>query len=271
MPQSPGQSARLRRVTSAQNALLKEMRKAFATGEAMAGAFPVEGFKLIEEAIRSGAKIRAVVFSESGVARAERLLQQLSSQAETVVVSDKIFSGVVDTEAPQGVAAMVAIKEQSLDSLLAVPEPLLLVAAGLQDPGNLGTIIRCAEAFSATGVVLGERTVSRFNPKTVRASAGSIFRLSCVKTKHDELLAKLREKHVRMLATSAHKGDPIDDAVLTGAIAIFIGNEGAGLPREMLAQMDGLITIPQSEKVESLNAGVSASIIMYEAARQRRS
>ncbi|HUS20157.1 MAG TPA: RNA methyltransferase [Terriglobales bacterium] len=269
-PASP-QSGRLRTVTSAQNSLVKDFRKAFAAGALVDGAFAIEGMKLIEEAIRSGLKIRAVVFSESGAARAERLLPQLSAQAETIVVDDQIFSAFAQTETPQGVAALVAVKEFELGPLLSVAEPLLVVVVGLQDPGNLGTILRCAEAFGATAVILAEKTVSRFNHKVIRASAGSAFRLPCIAVPTDTLIPKLREKQIRMLATSSHKGgDPIDMAALIGKVAIFIGNEGAGLPKEVMAQMDGLVTIPQSEKVESLNAGIATSIILYEAARQRR-
>src|SRR4051812_3546986 len=105
------QSLRLRTVTSAQNALLKEMRKAFSRNEPVEGYFAIEGFKLIEEAIRSGAKLRAVVFSESGAARADRLLPQLHAQTETIMVTDKIFESFAETEAPQGVAALASIKE----------------------------------------------------------------------------------------------------------------------------------------------------------------
>lgn len=269
MSPSSRPSARLRTVTSAQNALLKDVRKAFSRSEPVDGYFAIEGFKLIEEAIRSGLKLRAVVFSESGAQRADRLLPQLSAHTEAVVVADKIFSTLVETESPQGVAALVSVKEHTLEPLLSTAEPLFVVAVGVQDPGNLGTIIRCAEAFGATGVILAEKTVSRFNAKVVRASAGSVFRLPCVVQSTDQLIPELRGK-VRMLATSSRKGDNIDQAALTGAVAIFIGNEGAGLPRDVMAQMDSLITIPQSENVESLNAGVAASIILYEAARQRR-
>lgn len=269
MTYASGQSARLRTITSPQNALLKDLRRAFARSEPVAGYFAVEGFKLIEEAIRSGARLKAVVFSGSGAQRAERLVPQLGGHTEAVEVSDKIFASLVETETPQGVAALVSVKHHELDALL-VEDALLVVTVGLQDPGNLGTIIRSAEAFGAAGVVLGEKTVSRFNAKAVRASAGSAFRVPLVNESTDKLFPRLREQGIRMLATSSHKGDPIDQAPLTGGVALFIGNEGAGLPREVMAQMDGLVTIPQSEKVESLNAGIATSILLYEAARQRR-
>jgi TrmH family RNA methyltransferase len=144
-----------------------------------------------------------------------------------------------------------------------------VVAAGLQDPGNLGTILRSAEAFGAGGVVLGEGTVSVYNPKTVRATAGSIFRMPVVAAKLAELIPQLRERGVKLFATSSHKGTALAEAPLAEAAAFFIGNEGAGLARDVMAKMDDVLVIPQARPVESLNAGVAASIILYEAARQR--
>ena len=146
----------------------------------------------------------------------------------------------------------------------------LLAIAGVQDPGNLGTILRSAEAFGAGGVLLGEGTVSPFNSKVVRASAGSVFRLPITKTKLLEMLPQLRAHGLRLIATSSHKGTPLPAATLTGPLAIFIGSEGAGLSRDVLAGMDEVVAIPHTPRVESLNAGVAASIVLYEAARQRR-
>jgi len=145
---------------------------------------------------------------------------------------------------------------------------------GLQDPGNLGTILRSAEAFGSAGVVLGEGTVSPFNSKVIRASAGSLFRIPLVVSKAagglEAILPKFRAQGVRLIATSSHKGTPLDQAGLAGPCAIFIGSEGAGLPKTLMSQVDELIAIPHTQQVESLNAGVAASIVLYEAARQKR-
>lgn len=262
---------RLRPVTSRQNALLKDIRRAFHRSEPTEdGYIAVEGVRMIEEAIRSGLRLRAVVFSEAGVVRADRLLPQLKAQVETVRVADDIFGSLVETEAPQGVAALVAMREFSLEKMLAPPTPLVVVAQGLQDPGNLGTIIRSAEAFGADGLVLAEQTVSRFNAKTVRASAGSVFRLPCVASRFDELSPVLKTKGVRLIGTSSHKGKPAQDADLSGPLALVIGNEGAGLPPKITSALDDMVTIPHKAGVESLNAGIAASILLYEAARQRK-
>jgi TrmH family RNA methyltransferase len=119
-------------------------------------------------------------------------------------------------------------------------------------------------------VLLAEKTVSRFNPKAVRASAGSLFRLPVVTVKLAETAPTLRERGLRLVATSSHQGTPVDQAELSGALAIFLGSEGAGLPREAMSRMDEVLAIPHSPRVESLNAGIAASILLYEAARQRQ-
>ncbi|HEX3742238.1 MAG TPA: RNA methyltransferase [Terriglobales bacterium] len=264
-------TSRLRRIEGRHNSLLKELRQAFSRGELTAsGECAVEGFRVIEEAIRSGLRFRAVFVSESGQARAAKLLPQIKSQVETVLIPDKLFANAVPTEAPQGVAALVHVKSQTLDQLIenASSAPLLVVA-GLQDPGNLGTILRSAEAFEAAGVVLGEGTVSVYNSKVVRASAGSVFRLAILKADLKGVIEKLRGRGVRLVATSSHKGAALPRADLNRQIAIFIGNEGAGLDKKLVAEMDELIMIPHSPRVESLNAGIAASIILYEAARQK--
>ncbi|HEX7288709.1 MAG TPA: RNA methyltransferase [Candidatus Angelobacter sp.] len=264
--------SRLRPVSSRQNALVKELRKAFAQAEPTAeGALAIEGLRVIEEAIRSGLRFDAVFFSQSGRGHAARLLPQISSHAEALLLPDDVFASAAGTETPQGVAALVRLKPAKLDDLLdQVTSDLLLVAvAGIQDPGNLGTIIRSAEAFSARAVLLGEKTVSHFNAKAVRASAGSLFREPLVRVKLAETITLLKQHGVRVLATSSHKGRPLPEADFTGASMIVIGGEGAGLPAEILSLADELITIPHSPRVESLNAGIAASIILYEAARQR--
>ena len=140
----------------------------------------------------------------------------------------------------------------------------------MQDPGNLGTILRSAEAFGAGGVLLGEGTVSPFNPKVVRASAGSVFRLPVARTKLSEALGRMKELGLRLVATASHQGTPLDQANLSGPLAIFIGSEGAGLSRDLIKAMDEVVAIPQAPQVESLNVGVAASIVLYEVVRQRR-
>jgi len=271
--------SRLRRIEGRHNPLIKQLRQAFAHAElTAAGDCAIEGLRILEEAIRSGLRYSAVFFRESAQDRASRLLPQIGAQVETLLLPDKLFDSLVPSESPQGVAALVRLKEFSLDD---ISERLhvgpIVVLASLQDPGNLGTILRSSEAFGSAGVILGESTVSPFNSKVVRASAGSVFRLPIVHghgesrtAKLEEISEKLRAQGIRQIATSSHKGTPLDQADLKTPAAIFFGNEGSGLPRDLMAKMDESIAIPHTAQVESLNAGVAASIVLYEAARQRR-
>jgi len=274
--ESASSQHRLRRVEGRHNALVKDLRQAFAHAERTAGGdCAIEGVRIIEEAIRSGLRFSAVFVRESAMQRAERILPQIGSHVETLLLPDKLFDGAVPSESPQGVAALVRLKEFSLDDLFErLQVGPIVVLAGIQDPGNLGTILRSAEAFGSAGVILGEGTVSAFNSKVIRASAGSVFRLPVVSAKDagglEGICGELRAKSVRLIATSSHKGTALDEAGLTASLAIFVGSEGAGLPRNLLAKMDETIAIPHTSQVESLNAGVAGSIVLYEAARQRR-
>jgi RNA methyltransferase, TrmH family len=263
---------RLARIEGRHNTHLKELRQAFSRAERTpSGACAIEGGHILEEAIRSGLRLEAVFFSESGENRADRLLPQIASNVETWLVPDKLFATAVPSESPQGVAALVRMKEFSVENIIETSRRgLLLAVAGVQDPGNVGTILRSAEAFGAGGVLAGENTVNLLNWKVVRASAGSIFRLPSTRAKLADVVPMLRDGGIRLLATSSHKGVPAYDEDWSQPAAVFIGNEGAGLPREILSNMDGLITIPHSARVESLNAGIAASIVLYEAARQRQ-
>jgi RNA methyltransferase, TrmH family len=264
-------NSRLRRIDSRQNARVKELRRAFAEATPnQQDEVAIEGMHLLEEAIRSGLKLSTVFFSDSVRERAHKLLPQLSSHTEALLLPDSVFASAVPTETPQGVAALVRLKPTTLENILKAGPALLVIAAGLQDPGNLGTICRSAEAFGVTGLLLGERTVSLWNWKAVRASAGSLFRLPTVKVELATALPEIKSHGVRVLATSSHNGTAISDVDLRQPVAFVIGNEGAGVPKDVLAQADETVAIPQSSSVESLNAGIAASILLYEAARQRR-
>jgi TrmH family RNA methyltransferase len=273
---APSAQQRLRRVEGRHNALVRELRQAFSRAErTQNGDCAIEGVRIVEEAIRSSLRFRAVFFRESAQDRADRLLPQIGAHVETLLLPDKLFDGAVPSDTPQGVAALVRLKEFSIENLL---ERLhvgpIMVLVGLQDPGNVGTILRSAEAFGCAGVVTGEGTVSPFNSKVIRASAGSVFRLPLVVAKSagglEEVFARFKSHDVRLMATSSHKGTSLDQAHLTGPLAIFVGNEGSGVPRDVITKMDETIAIPHTPQVESLNAGVAGSIVLYEAARQRK-
>src|SRR5690242_3539147 len=265
-------NVRLRRIEGRHNALVKELRQAFSRAELTSDGYcAIEGFRILEEAIRSGLRFRAVFFSESAVPRAEKLLSQLGAQVETLLLADKLLSSAVPSDAPQGVAALVRWKQLSREDVLAKsPAGPILVIAGVQDPGNLGTILRSAEAFGAGGVLLGEGTVSPYNPKVVRASAGSVFRVPLARAKLSQSLGWMKDHGLRLIGTASHKGTPLDQAKMAGPLAIFVGSEGSGLPRDLIKEMNGMVAIPQVPPVESLSVGVAASIVLYDVMRQKQ-
>src|ERR1700730_9318949 len=192
---SPKAQHRLRRIEGRHNPLVKQLRQAFSRTELTEGGdCAIEGLRILEEAIRSGLRFRAVFFRESTQDRAERLLPQIGAQVETLLLPDKLFDSLVPSESPQGVAALVRLKEFSVDDVMERSQRgPIVVLAGLQDPGNLGTILRSAEAFGTAGVVLGEGTVSPFNSKVIRASAGSVFRLPVIHGHGKSAAGKLGE------------------------------------------------------------------------------
>jgi TrmH family RNA methyltransferase len=257
-------------VQSRQNRRVKELRASFLPGSrSETGVVGIEGEHLLSEALRSGVEIAAVFFRSGDEALLEDVA--LPANVEVIELPPEVFGSAVTTESPQGIAALVRPRAFSLEDVfgdLGRP-PLILVAAGLQDPGNFGTLVRSAEAFGATGVVALRGTVSLWNPKTLRASSGSAFRLPVVAARDEELFAALHSARVRVSAAAAEHGIAAAETNLTGAVAILIGSEGQGLPKALVERADGGISIPCPGPVESLNAAVAASILLYEAARQR--
>ena len=251
-----------RRVESRQNSRVKELRAALARG-ARTPHVAIEGLHLVQEAVKSGLKLHTV-FVRSGN---EALLQQLAvGDADVLVVAEEVFLSATMTEHPQGIAALLEAPQFTAQEMLR-GNPLVVVAAGLQDPGNLGTLVRSAEAFGATGMMLLPGTVSLWNAKTLRASSGSAFRLPVVALAAHEAFAALRAQGVRILAAVARDGD--SEADLSGPSALLVGNEGAGLPDAWIAEADARVTIPLPGAVESLNAAIAGSLLLYDAMRQR--
>jgi TrmH family RNA methyltransferase len=255
-------------VQSRQNSRVKELRACLSSGAVSdAGRVGIEGEHLLLEAVRSGVEI-ATVFFRSGD---ESLLDKigLGPKVDIVELPQDIFASAVMTESPQGIAALVTPMAFSLDDALRGEPPMLVIAAGLQDPGNLGTLIRSAEAFGASGVVTLPGTVSQWNAKATRASSGSVFRLPVVAAGENEAFSRLRALGVRALAAVAERGVSATESELSGPVALMIGNEGRGLSGALLARADGQITSPCPGPVESLNAAIAGSILLYEASRQR--
>jgi TrmH family RNA methyltransferase len=261
----------VRVVKSRQNARLKELRRALAaSGREGRGRVGIEGPNLLEEALGAGVRV-VTVFVADG---AERLLDALTVPVETEVLRlpKKLLDSALATETPQPVAALVEPPDWTWAHLMSAHRSgaaLVVVLAGIQDPGNLGTILRSAEAFGATGVVSLPGTVSAWNAKAVRASAGSVFRVPLLAASERECFSQLREAGVRVLATTVRAAQPADLVDMAGPVALVIGNEGNGVPEKIARMADEAITIPCPGPVESLNAAVAASVLLYEASRQR--
>jgi RNA methyltransferase, TrmH family len=261
--------AHIRIVQSRQNSRVKELRSALKKGaRTESGLIAIEGFHLLEEALRSGLRV-ATIFFRSGENHALENLPH-SSHTEILELSPEVFASAVTTESPQGIAAFVEPPEFHLNDLFAVQNPLFTVAVNLQDPGNFGTLVRSAEAFGATGLLAVKPSPSIWNPKSLRASSGSAFRLPVVYADQQHFMQELERRGIRRIAATVDGGNPAPKLDLTRPSAIFIGNEGSGLSPETVAACDDRITIPCPGPVESLNAAIAASILLYEAARQRQ-
>jgi TrmH family RNA methyltransferase len=284
-------------ITSRENRWLKRFRAALrGTGPAEGEPIGVEGPKLVEDALRSGLEAEALLVSESAESALDTILSAASAseagipRSHILRTTDKLFATVAGTETPQGVAALFRAPVWEIEDMLrgAADEngarsgdsPLVVVMARVQDPGNVGTIVRSAEAFGATGAIAAQGTADPWSQKALRASAGSALRLPLLRgIAIPVLLAQLKMARVKIIAASG----PGVESSLAGSraasaypdlrepAAIFVGNEGAGLPPEVLHAADGTISIPMHPSVESLNAGVAASIALFEASRQRRS
>ena len=263
----------LRIVQSKQNARLKELRRALRSPERQAkGLVGIEGPHLVEEAVRAGLRIRTVFVRRDGKEVAGIRDAEKHGIEEVVVLAPDIFDSAVRTETPQSVAALVEPQEWAWGDMLKPGKtaPLVVVLAGVQDPGNLGTILRSAEAFGASGAVSLPGTVSCWNQKAMRASAGSVFRFPLIQGEVDDVFRRLRGAGLTVLTTVAHGGTPAEAIDLTEPVAVLIGNEGNGVPKEIVRRADGEVTIPCPGPVESLNASVAAGVLLYEASRQRR-
>ncbi len=254
-------------ISSKTNARVKQLRGAFAGNARLSeGLIAIEGEHLLDEAIRSGMALKTVFIGGRKPAPAG-----LPEETELLRLTDNTFVSAVETSSPQGIAALMAPPNFRLEDMLRGPSPLILVACGLQDPGNLGALVRSAEAFGASGLLTTSGTVNVWNQKALRASAGSSFRLPVVSATPDEIAA-LKKRGVQLLAAVGAPGKgviSVQDLDLRRGCALLIGNEGAGLSGEWMEMADAQVTIPCPGPVESLNAAVAGSLLLYEASRQR--
>jgi RNA methyltransferase, TrmH family len=252
-------------VSSRANARVKQLRAAFQGRARLSGGLvAIEGDHLLEEALLSGMVLKTVFVSEH-----RDIPHMVPRGVEVMRLTEEVFESVVETQSPQGVAALIVPPVHKLTDVLKSTTPLILIAAGLQDPGNLGTLVRSAEAFGAAGVITTPGTVSAWNQKALRASVGSVFRMPVVGATAEEI-ADLKANGVTLMAAVGGTGATAAQHVdFTKSCALLIGNEGSGLAAEWMKLADERVTIPCPGPVESLNAAVAGSLLLYEASRQR--
>ena len=265
-------------ITSTANAQVRELIRLMKKGRARdeAGLFLVEGPRMAGELTEDPSwrnRIDKIYLSESYGAKHPEEARLLREKFRTEILSDPVFAHVSDTKTPQGILAAVKRKEYGMKDIVGGdPEKALVVVLDqLQDPGNLGTIFRTAEAAGATGLLLSSDCVDIYNPKVIRSTMGAVFRMPFLYV--DDLpgaIGELKERGIRVFAAHLKGENAYDEEDYTGGTAFLIGNEGNGLRDEAASCADRLIRIPMQGKAESLNAAVAAAVLMFEAGRQRR-
>lgn len=256
-------------ITSSSNQQMKNiamlMKKAKARKEQE--LFVVEGKKMYREVPPEW--LEKVYVSESFLKEPEA--GALLAETAYEVVADAVFKGISDTQTPQGILCLVRMPQYGLADLLRGADTHLLVLESIQDPGNLGTMLRTGEGAGITGIIMNQTTVDLFNPKTIRSTMGSIYRVPYFVTEDlPGTIEALKEKQVGVYAAHLQGKMQYDEPSYLGGTAFLIGNEGNGLSDETAELADTYIRIPMAGQVESLNAAVSAALLMYETNRQRR-
>ena len=261
-------------ITSTGNARVKQIvtwqKKRKARDEE--GVYIVEGIRMYREAPR--AQVREVYVSEQFYSRYGDELGLSAWGRQLEILADHVFSHVSDTKTPQGILAIVKRLNYTMNDLMQVKNqkaPHLVVLDNLQDPGNLGTIFRTAEAAGVTGILLSKDCVDVYNPKVIRSTMGAVFRMPFLYVEDlPEKIKELQKKSIKTYAAHLRGENAYDEEDYTTGCAFLIGNEGNGLRDEVADCADCLIRIPMEGEAESLNAAVAAAVLMFEAGRQRR-
>jgi RNA methyltransferase, TrmH family len=255
------------RISSRQNAVVKRFR-ALHTGR-NDDTVLLDGAHLLEEALSARVPIEVAAFSES-VAGSALASEVSRAGVTTILVSQPVLSAISPVRQPSGVVSIARVRPASFEDALAGDQPLLIVLHEVQDPGNVGAVIRVAEACGATGVITTPGTADPFGWKSMRGSMGSALRVPiAAKQPMSAIATALQRRSISLVATVPRGGTSLPQADLTGPTAILLGAEGAGLPQELLTPAVARLTIPMRPPVESLNVSIAASLILYEAARQR--
>lgn len=233
-------------------------------------SFIVEGTKMIKEAVQYNS-LKKIYISEFMLGKEEDLCRELLHKFPYEVVADSVFKHISDTVTTQGILGIASMPEYNIQCILNDKKHLWLLLDDLRDPGNLGTIMRTAEGAGASAVIMSRETVDLFNPKVVRSTMGAIFRQPFVYVDDlKDIIDRIKDAGFGVYGAAMQGSIVYDEADYIKGAGIVIGNEANGISEEILENVTGRIRIPMAGKLESLNAAVSAALIMYEAARQRR-
>lgn len=260
----------MERISSRQNPLVRRFRDLARIGGG--DSMLLEGAHLVEEALRSGTRLELVAFADRAMdgAHAGLVGQAQRAGAKVVAVTDSVMAAISPVRQPSGIVGIAERPTGLSDAVFAGDRQLVLMLSDVQDPGNVGAIVRAAEACGATGVVAGDATADPFGWKALRGAMGSTFRLPVAARQplHDSI-ERARAAGLRIVAAVAREGTPLRECDLRGPAAILLGGEGPGLAQALLDAADERITIPMRPPVESLNVAIAAALILYEAQSQR--
>lgn len=252
-------------IESKDNSLFKETKKLKDRKNRLKEKkYIIEGFRLVQESFKAKCLIDYIVVSESGLEKLDEYLKEYLDQVKIYVMKNNLFSQLTSTEQPQGIIAVLNITD-STDNL---DGEFYLLCDKVQDPGNLGTIIRTAHAAGVTGIILTKGTVDIYNDKTIRSTMGSIFYMPVIHDNDLSFLKELKSKGFKLVATSLEESKDFFDEDLSGKIILSVGNEGNGISDEIFSLADKKVKIPMPGGAESLNVAVATSIILFEKVRQ---
>ncbi len=259
-------------ITSAKNPkvmqLQKLMQKKYRDEE---GLFLIEGLRFVEEALQSKADVLEIYLREDTTERYPNFAQLIPANMPVYFFTEQLFKKFTETEHPQGIAALIRKQSSNPNEVLAGQNPLVLILDQVQDPGNLGTLIRTADAAGVTGCIIVKGSADLYNPKTLRATMGSVFHVPHIVTDTiEEACSAVKEKGIKVVTTDVSaEAIAYTQADLTGGMALVIGNEARGSSDYAKTAADQLITINMPGKAESLNVAMATGIILFEAVRQR--
>lgn len=244
-------------IESAKNPKVKQWKKLLTKKERdKTGRFLIEGFHLVEEALKEENLVGQVILSQNAEVPVHFKLEGI----EVTYAANDVLKAISDTETPQGIAAVCEQKKMNIDEIN--PQKVLLIDA-VQDPGNIGTMIRTADAAGMDAVILGEGCADPYNPKVIRSTQGSLFHMPVIKGNLADIIDQLKNRDIPVLGTALEGADPFEKVGKLESFALLVGNEGQGVDKELLSKTSQNLYIPIYGKSESLNVGIAAGILMY--------